>query len=321
MVQAGVFDDLDAAFNFHPIFANLASKGSSLGVNSIRFRFYGRTAHAAGAPHLGRSALDAVELMNVGVNYLREHVVDSVRIHYVITDGGQAPNIVPETAEVYYFIRAPLPEEVAEVTERVQKIAQGAALMTETEFEEIWEGGVCGTLSNHTLADIQFEAMQFVGPIRYDEEDVAFARAMEASYPPETKQGIADAYGVPVELFSEPLMGIILPSLDEGKVLPGSTDVGDMSWRVPLSMLWAACAPVVAVGHSWGITAASAHPIGHKGMMFAAKVMAVAAIDLYTDPDKLKAVREEFESVTGKRQYVTLIPEGVTPPQHKHPYR
>jgi len=321
MVRDGIFDDLDAAFSPHPAFVNMASKGSCLGVNSIRFRFHGRTAHAAGAPHLGRSALDAVELMNVGVNYLREHMVDHARIHYVITDGGKAPNVIPDTAEVYYYIRAHLPAEVAELTDRVRKVAQGAAMMTETTVEEIFEAGSSSQLSNHVLADMQYEAMQLIGPTPFDEADWAFARAMEAAYPPGTRDSVTAGYGVPPGLVTEPLLAAPLPSMDEGKILPGSTDVGDLSWRVPLGSLWVTGSPVAAVGHSWGITAASGAGIGHKGMVYAAKVLAVTTAELFTSPEKLKAARAEFEAATSKHPYVLPIPEGMNPPSHPHPYR
>ncbi|MEM7336596.1 MAG: amidohydrolase, partial [Chloroflexota bacterium] len=171
MARDGAFDDLDAAFNFHPGYTNSASKGSCVSVNKLRFRFHGRTAHAGVSPHMGRSALDAVELMNVGVNYLREHVRDEVRLHYVITDGGLAPNIVPDRAEVYYYIRAHKPKDVNEVTERVKKVAHGAAMMTETEVEIIFDAASTCILNNHTLADLQYDVMQEIGPIEFTEEE------------------------------------------------------------------------------------------------------------------------------------------------------
>lgn len=158
MARDGLFDDLDAAFNFHPFVANVASKGSMLGVTELKFRFHGVSAHAAAAPEEGRSALDAVELMNVGVNYLREHMPQSARVHYVITHGGEAPNIVPHEAEVWYFVRAPLPDQVEDVTERVRRIAEGAALMTDTRFDEEFSSYNAGVLNNHALADLQYQA-------------------------------------------------------------------------------------------------------------------------------------------------------------------
>jgi aminobenzoyl-glutamate utilization protein B len=321
MARAGAFDDLDAAFNYHPGQVTFACKGSAVAVNQLKFRFYGRAAHAGAFPHLGRSALDGVELMNVGVNYLREHVLDSVRIHYVITDGGQAPNIVPETAEVWYFVRAPKPHELAEVTERVRKIAQGAAMMTETQLEERFTGGLSSLLSNHTLADLQYEVMTFLGPIQFTDEERTFAQAINDQFPPGTKEQILERIHVPDDAVIGSLSGDIFSSLDEGHTASGSTDVGDLSWKTPLSMLRTACFPTGAPGHSWGIVAASGTSIGHKGMMYAAKVMALAAIDLIVDPDRLAAAQKEFEAQVAKTPYACPMPDDLQPPLHEHPYR
>jgi aminobenzoyl-glutamate utilization protein B len=183
MARAGAFDDLDAAFNFHPSEINCPSKGSSVGVKDILFKFHGRTAHAGGSPHLGRSALDAVELMNVGVNYLREHVTEKVRIHYTITHGGDLPNVVPAEAAVWYFIRAHKNSELEEVTERVRKVAEGAAMMTETQLEFVFQGACSSVLSNHYLADLHYKAMQEVGPIEYTEEELAYAEKLLSGFP------------------------------------------------------------------------------------------------------------------------------------------
>ena len=168
MARAGAFDDIDAAFNFHPDVINMPNKGSTLGINAIHYRFHGRTAHASIAPHEGRSALDAVELMNVGVNYLREHVKSDVRIHYVITNGGQAPNIVPDKAEVLYYIRAAEKDYLTEVVERIRKVAEGAAMMTETTLEVRFQDGFSPVLNNHYLADLQYQSMQKIGVLEFD---------------------------------------------------------------------------------------------------------------------------------------------------------
>lgn len=321
MAAAGLFDDLDAAFNFHPGIITYAMKGSSLGVNEVRFRFHGRTAHAGGAPHLGRSALDAVELTNIGVNYLREHVEDDVRIHYVISDGGQAPNIVPETAEVWYFIRAHLPPEVEEVTERVRKIAQGAALMTETRLEEIWDAGLSSVLSNHTLADMQTDSMRSIDPIEYTDEERDFAMEMNSNFPSGIKESNAKELKLPLETFDASILEGYYENVDVGVVRGGSTDVGDLSWLVPVSMLRVTCAPSAIAWHSWGVSASAGMSIGHKGMMYAAKVMAITAIELYKNREKLAAVRREFEASTANNKYTSPIREGVKPPQYEHPYR
>jgi aminobenzoyl-glutamate utilization protein B len=321
MARAGAFDDLDAAFNFHPGPVNAASKGSTLGVKSFRFRFHGVPAHAAASPHMGRSALDAVELMNVGVNFLREHVSEKVRLHYVITEGGDRPNIVPATAETWHFVRAPNPQELEEVAKRVQKIAQGAAMMTETTLEETFVGANISVLNNHYLADLQFEAMKAVGPIEFTAQEKAYAQQINAAYPEGAAQYIAAMMGLPREAVKEPLLAGNFPAMDEGKVQPGSTDVGALSWCTPLSMLSTACWPTGAAAHSWGVVATGAHSIGHKGMMHAAKIMAVAAIDLYGEPEHLSQARAEFEQATGGKPFKSMRPGGVKPPQFENPFR
>jgi len=321
MALAGAFDDLDAAFNFHPGWVNFAGKGSWIAITDMKFRFWGKSAHAAAMPHLGRSALDAVELMNVGVNFLREHILDSIRIHYVISDGGKAPNIVPETAEAWYYIRAQTQAELAEVVERIRNIAKGAALMTDTRLEETVQAGASNVLNNHVLADLQYETMNFIGPIEFAAEEKAFAEAINATYPPGTKKFMSEAFGIPIEALEQPLVGGVFPSFDEGRILPGSTDVGDLSWNAPVSMLMTACFPSSVPVHSWGAVASAGGSIGHKGMLYAAKVMALSAIDLYLHPKKLQAVREEFEAKVAENPYTPPIPKEAQPPQVEHPYR
>ncbi|MGB0384939.1 MAG: amidohydrolase [Ardenticatenaceae bacterium] len=321
MARAGAFDDLDAAFNFHPGYTNYASKGSTLGVQSMRFRFYGRTAHAAAMPHMGRSALDAVELMNIGSNYLREHVLDNVRIHYVITNGGTVPNIVPDKAEVYYYVRAHLPEQVKEVADRVRKIAQGAAMMTETRVEEAFESGSTCVLNNHTLADLQHEAMQAIGPIEFTPSEQAYAAEINGNNPPGNSMMITKYMGLSPDQLNNALIGDVFASPDNGRIFPASTDVGDLSWKTPVSMLNTACWPLEAAAHSWGVVASGGMSIGHQGMMYAAKVMAHAALELYSNPDKLQAVRTEFEAATAATPYICPLPDDKLPPQKKNPYR
>jgi aminobenzoyl-glutamate utilization protein B len=321
MVQAGKFDDVDAAFNYHPGSFNMPSKGTSVAVNNLRCRFHGRAAHAGGSPHLGRSALDAVELMNVGVNYLREHVTKNVRMHYTITHGGDLPNIVPPEAEVWYFLRAEMRAELAEVTERVLKIARGAALMTETTLEEILEPGCTGLLSNSYLADLQYAAMKNVGPILYTPEEVEFARTINDGFPRENLEGtfknandLLRKKGLPEIEGFPPLLGENYPGIDEDEVGTGSTDVGDVSWVTPLSMLGTACFSTAAPGHSWAEVATSGMSIGHKGMLHAAKIMAVAALDCYSDPIHLQKARQELEKVLQKHPYqIALLPHQKVP--------
>ena len=329
MARSGAFEDLDAALNFHPARSNSAAKGGAVGVNAIYYHFTGRTAHAGGRPHEGRSALDAVELMNVGVNYLREHVKDDVRMHYIITDGGKAPNIVPEEAEVYYFIRAAKPDYLAEVVERVGKVAKGAAMMTETTVEVRFEEGCSAVLSNHYLADLQYQAMQLIGPIEFTQEEIDFAQAINDAFPGTNSDYVDDDieyYKPPPEIVAafdehrdQPLRGGNFPALDERIIATGSTDVGDLSQIVQVSMLDTACFPTGCPGHSWGEVAASGMSIGHKGMMHAAKIMAATAVELYSNPSHLVAIRQEFEQKTGGKRYVAPIPDEMQPPHAGSP--
>lgn len=316
MAKAGLFDDLDAAFNFHPMNVNTALKGSMVGVTSMKFHFHGRSAHAGATPHLGRSALDAVELMNVGVNYLREHVTGDVRIHYSITNGGGAPNVVPADAESHYMIRALMPDTLREVTGRVRKVAQGAALMTETEVEEIFTNSLSSLLNNHYLADLQFSNMQVIGPIKWTEEEIQFAREVNQGYPPGTDVATAAAYGIPTEFIRSPLLGMNFPPSDEGKVITGSTDVGDLSWKTPLSMLCATSWTTASISHSWGVVACSGMSIGHKGMLHAAKTMALSAMDLLTNPEHIQRARAEFDQALAAHPYENPIPDGFKLPRY-----
>ena len=328
MARTGVFDDLDAAFNYHPGSMNMASKGSAVGLTDIKFRFHGKSAHAGGSPHLGRSALDAVELMNVGVNYLREHVTSNVRMHYAITHGGDLPNVVPAEAEVWYFIRAHKPDEMQDVLKRVRKIANGAAMMTETEMEEVFQGACSYVLSNHYLSNLQYEAMKVIGPIEFSEEEISYAQKINDAYPKEYMEGVLEGIKLPEEfkakaedLKKSPLWGINLPAMDADYVMTGSTDVGDVSQITPLSMLNTACFATAAPSHSWGIVATGAMSIGHKGMLHAAKIMALAAMDCYADPEHLHKAREEFEKATKDQPYQCPIPDYVQPPKNFNPER
>jgi aminobenzoyl-glutamate utilization protein B len=321
MARAGTFDDLDAALNFHPDQANYAMKGSNLGIYHLRFRFHGIAAHAGSAPHLGRSALDAVELMNVGVNYLREHVTSDVRIHYAITHGGDAPNIVPAEAEVSYLIRAHQPDTLEQVTERVRKVAAGAAMMTETQMEIIFDSAFSSLLNNHYLADLQYEAMKWIGPIEYTPEELAFAQGINDHYPAGNVEALFKTlrppagYAEPLARFrGRALISENFPSLDEGAIRTSSTDVGDLSRVAPLSLLRTTCAPTGAPAHGWGFAAAAGMSIGHKGMLHAARIMALTAVDLLDNPLHIQKAREEFELAMQEMPYHCPMPAEVQPP-------
>ncbi|MBI9043193.1 MAG: amidohydrolase [Anaerolineaceae bacterium] len=323
MARAGVFDDLDVAFNYHPSYINAPAKARYVGVNDLRFRFTGKSAHAGGSPHLGRSALDAVELMNVGVNYLREHVVDTVRMHYAITKGGDAPNIVPENAEVWYFIRALTPEEQVDVLERVRKIARGAAMMTETEVEEVFQSACSSTINNHYLADLHFEVMQSLEPIQYTAEELNFAEAINKHFPEKNVSNVYKLFDNAPPTYqeeAEKIRGNALvtgnyPSLDANKIETFSTDVGDVSQIVPLTMLGVTCFTTGSPGHSWGNTATSGMSIGQKGMLHAAKIMALSAVECIENPQHIENARSELEGITKGAAYQCPIPDHFQPPQ------
>ncbi len=325
MARAGCFDDLDAAFNFHPATYNMPGKGSAVGVYDVRFKFTGVTSHAGGSPHRGRSALDGVELMNVGVNYLREHVPEKVRMHYTITDGGRVPNIVPETAEVWYYLRAPDMKTLDEVFARVCKVAEGAAHMTETLVDTRVTAGCSTVLNNHYLADLHYEVMRDIGPITYTDEENAFAAELNAAYPGGTGEDLFKDYPMS-EADRERLEAVRkralvdenFQGLDALDLRTGATDVGDVSLITPLSMLRTTCFPAGIASHSWKATAAAGMSIGHKGMMHAAKIMACAASLLYSQPEHLKKAREEFLRKTAGSPYKCPVPpeiriEDITP--------
>ena len=325
MAREGLFDDLDAALTYHPAIINMPSKGSTVAVVSSSFRFYGRASHAGGAPHLGRSALDAVELMNVGANYLREHVLDGTRIQYVITDGGQAANIVPERAAVRYILRAEKPDYLLEVADRLRNIAKGAALMTDTTFEETIESGYASMVSNHTIADLMYEALEEIGPIQFTKEELAFAQKINDTFPGTNADYVErriDLLGLGKEdadtlraYDNQPLLGANFPAMDAAIVFKGATDVGDLSQVVPTGALDTTCFPTCSPGHSWVNTACGGMSIGHKGLMHGAKALALTAAALFTDEENLKKVRVEFEEQMAGKTYTPLIPEDMYPPQ------
>ena len=321
MGRAGVFDDLDATFNWHPWHINSVMKGSMLSVNRYYFRFRGRTAHAAADPHSGRSALDALELMNIGVNYLREHVTDDVRLHYSILSGGLAPNVVPDYAESYYYVRANDPKNLEDVSQRVIRIAKGAAMMTDTEVEVVYKSGSSSVLSNEVLADLQYAVMQQMGDIEFTAEEQAYAAQINSHFGDANVKTLVERYGVDPQTAKKPLIGDVLPSRDKDMVWPGSTDMGDMSWYAPCSMLQTTTWASRAAGHSWGVVATGRTSIGHKGMMYAAKVMALSAARLVLSPELLEQAQAEFRASLQESPYTCPIPPDVHAPNHAHPLR
>ncbi len=291
MVRAGLFDDLDAVLSWHPGDANTSNPSTNLATISGKFTFKGYSSHAAVAPERGRSALDGVEAMNDMVNMLREHTTEPTRIHYVITKGGDAPNIVPAEAQVYYVIRHNNRNEVKSVWDRVVKAAKGAAMGTETEMSYEIIGGTYDRLPNEVLSKVMHTNMTIVGGVDYDEKELTFAKEISKSFPNPK----------PLEMAAQ-----IQPMVfTNGKA---SADTGDVSWNVPLAAVRAATYVPGTAAHSWQAVASGGTTIGKKGMIVAAKTIALSAVDIYNNPDILEEARAEFDKRRGPNfKYEALL--------------
>ncbi len=293
MVRAGLFSDVDVVIHWHPGDGNGVTMTSALANTSAKFRFYGVSAHAAASPERGRSALDAVESMDYMVNMMREHIPQETRIHYVITNGGKAPNVVPDFAEVYYYVRHPRRDQVKSIFARVVKAAEGAALGTETKMEYEIIGGTHDLLLNRTLGEVMQQNLEKVGGVSYTPEEIEFGKKLQTSFgykaPP-----VEDAANV------KPLK----VETDAGG---GSTDVGDVSYAVPTVGLRAATWIPGTPAHSWQAVACGGTDIGIKGLMVAAKTMALTAIDLYSNPALIEKATEEYKKAKGDYQYKALL--------------
>lgn len=313
MVREKCFKDIDVALTWHPSSFNSVFEDSFMSMSSVKFNFYGKTSHAAFAPFMGRSALDAVELMNVGVNYLREHVIPEARIHYTITHGGDKPNIVPDYAQVWYFIRAPKRFQVNEIYKRVGKIAKGAALMTETEVNPEILSGCYELVNNRTLEKLLYKCMKNInGPI-WDEKDITFAKEINKSFLPYQKidqiEGLKNS-----SLDNEYLHKNVFSIKETSNSIPASSDVSDVSQVVPVGQFGTCCFPIGAIGHTWQITASSGMSIGHKGMLYAAKILGSAGLELILNQNLLNKVKEEFNKNTNDINYISPIPENIKEP-------
>lgn len=293
MVRAGLFNDVDIVIHWHPGADNGVPFTSALANKSAKFRFHGLSAHAAAAPDRGRSALDGVESMDYMVNMMREHVPQETRIHYVITNGGKAPNVVPDFAEVYYYVRHPKKEEVVRIFDWVVQAANGAALGTQTKVDYEIIGGTHDLLLNKTLAEDMQSNLLRVGGVMYTPSEVEFAKKLQATF----------AYKVP----AIDSAATIKPLKAEEDAGGGSTDVGDVSYAVPTVGLRAATWVPGTPAHSWQATACGGTEIGTKGMMVAAKTMALTAIDLYINPSLIEKAKEEFKKDKGDYQYKALL--------------
>jgi aminobenzoyl-glutamate utilization protein B len=301
MLREGLFQDLDVALAWHPDDVTKTSYEYSKANVSVKFRFAGLPAHASVSPHEGRSALDAVELMDVGVNFMREHVKEDSRIHYVITNGGGQPNVVPPAAEVWYYIRANKHDEVVRSFAWVREIAEGAAKMTRTRLETVQvDADMFEVLPNRPLSELIQRNLEAVGAPRFTDEEKAFARKTQEPLGRTLEKALSESI--------EPLPA--QPTQETG-----STDVGIISWFVPVGQLTAATHTFGAPGHSWQVVACTGTTIGEKGMMVAAKALAGTALDLYGSPALVERAKADFKTIREPLRYETLIPEGQKAPK------
>ena len=313
MARDGVFDDLDAAVTWHPSDHTAPQRGSSLALDSVSFQFTGESAHAAASPESGRSALDAVQLLNTGVEYMREHVPEDVRVHYNVQQGGDAPNVVPAEASVWYFVRAPTREGVERVTDWLREIAEGAATMSRTDVTERYYTGVHRLVSNSVLADTFRENMAELGAVEFDEDAHDLAADLQETFPegaiddqlsefePPHDEAAADAalYGEPMDAF------------DEGEPGGGSTDVGEVSQITPTAQFRATTWALGTPGHSWQAVVANGD-FGRTALPYVGKLLAGSVVDLLTDEERLANARAEFEQEVA--DYENPLPETAEPP-------
>ena len=305
MVQDGLFKDCDSVLHWHPSSQNAAGDRSTLARDAVKFRFHGKSAHAAGAPEQGRSALDAVELTNFASQLMREHTPDKTRIHHVITFGGGAPNVVPDFAEVYYYVRHPDSDVVRDLYRRLVLCAKAGAMATETELEIDFQGGILEILPNNTLARVTLSNLRELNDLRYDSEDLKFAtriqQTLDSPFPLESIQTVVDV---------------------SGSIGMGSTDVGDVSWVVPTTGFNTACFVPGTPGHSWQVVACGGTEIARKGMNLASRVLASTAWDLFTNPDLVATAKAEHMQRIGSRPYRSLMQTGQKPPlDYRNPPR
>lgn len=283
MAKAGLWKKLDAALTWHPSDKNEVVTRSSNACIQIKYTFHGIASHASGAPEKGRSALDAVELMNIGVQFLREHMSDSARVHYAIIDaGGVSPNVVQPEASVLYMVRSPKVTEALELKKRVEKIAEGAALMTETRYESELIDGLSEIVPNRTLEDLLYDNFQDIGVPVFSDNEKRFAENLAKTY---SEKGLS-------------MSSVIEPHSDDDTAESTSTDVGDVSYLTPTAQIHVAAFPADCPGHSWQNVSAAGSSIGHKAVIQAGKILALSAVSLYEDPGILKKARSEFEERT-----------------------
>ncbi|EPG6799657.1 M20 family metallopeptidase [Klebsiella aerogenes] len=323
MVREGLFDDIDAALTWHPeAWAGMFSTSTLANIQAA-WRFTGTAAHAANSPHLGRSALDAVTLMTTGSNFLNEHIIEKARVHYAITDtGGVSPNVVQAQAEVLYLIRAPEMADVQQIFARIEKIAQGAALMTETSVSCRFEKACSSYLPNRTLEAAMYQAVCHYGTPQWCDEERAFAADIRATLGVNdinnSLKNIAGTSGEEGKAFARRHHDTVL--IDEvaqwaatENVLAGSTDVGDVSWKAPVAQCFSPCFAIGTPLHSWQLVSQGRTSIAHKGMLLAGKILGATAIRLFSDRPLLEASQQELAQVLAVTPYQCPIPRDVVP--------
>lgn len=323
MVKEKVFEDVDLVLTWHPATHNSLMNISTLACLGYKFRFKGKSSHAAASPHLGRSALDAVELMNVGVNFLREHIIQEARIHYAITNaGGHSPNVVQAEAEVYYFVRAPKMPQAKEILKRVLDIAKGAALMSGTEVEAVFDDALSNVVPNDTIAKVLHKNLVEIGTPTFEKDEINFANELSKTL---SKSDIEndfmmihltagrDANKIIKSLQDKAMCDVVLPFYSLNYTMPGSTDVGDVSWVVPTGQISTACAAMGTAMHSWQMVSQGATGLAHKGMLYAGKVLALTAIDFMKDPSLIEEAKLELVDRLSGYSYESPIPDGVLP--------
>lgn len=322
MAREGCFDDLDAAITWHPFNANGVMNSNSLATCAALFKFHGISSHAAASPHLGRSALDAVELMNIGVNFLREHVEQETRLHYAIIDaGGRNPNVVQAEASVMHEMRAPKLSQITDLYERIVDIAKGAALMTGTKFDVVFEMAASNLLNNNVLQSVIYEKFMEVGPVPVDKNDIEFAKKLRETLHEQQKKfdaGLAVAMfkadsGVISQISGKEIIDILYPYDSAETQAMASTDVGDVSWIVPTAQIMTACYAKDTAGHSWQMVAQGKSNLCHKGLLQAGKVMALAGAELLENPLLVEKAKEELDRRRGGERYKCPIPPDVKP--------
>lgn len=321
MARAGMFDHVDFIYTWHPATKNAIDNSHNNAIMGANFEFHGVAAHAGGCPHLGRSALDAVELMNVGCNYLREHMIPEARIHYAYIDaGGTAPNVVQDHAIIRYEVRSPKVSQVKELFERVKNVARGASIMTDTTVTCELAMAFTEYIPNLALAKVADECLKEVGAPKWDEADYAMAREFLHTYPEITmesiKSQIVDLYGENrlEEILEKPLDSEVHSfNPDKIRLVAGSTDVGDVGYAAPTLNINVATACVGNVGHSWQMVAQSCSPLAHKGLLTAAKVIALSCVRTMDRPDVIEAAKEEVAKRNGGH-YTCPLPDSVQPP-------